>query len=91
MNIAAKISKVLYIGGIVITSCFGFAIIAGLFGMTFAKLLAGIGVVITAATPVAGVIVASIYLRRAGETKYFYYALILLMMMFLAGIWRLTN
>ncbi len=91
MNIAAKISKVLYIGGIVITSCFGIAIIARLLEMPFAGLLAGIGVAITAATPVAGVIVAAIYLRKAGETKYSYYALILLLMMFLAGIWRLTN
>ena len=91
MNIAAKISRVLNIGGMLIISCFGMAILAGLFGMRFAKILAGIGVAITAATPVAGVIVAAIYLRRAGETKYFIYALILLLMMFLAGVWRLAN
>ncbi|NLI14710.1 MAG: hypothetical protein GX409_00330 [candidate division Zixibacteria bacterium] len=90
MNIAAKISKALNIGGMVIVSCLGAAVIAQLLAWPFATTLAKIGIGITAGTPIAGVIVAAIYLRRAGETKYFCYALILLLMMFLAGMWRLV-
>lgn len=91
MNIAGKIANTLRIGGIVIVVSFSAAIIAGVLALPFASILAGIGVAVTAATPIAGVIVAAIYLYKAGETKYSAYALILLIMMLLAGIWRLSS
>jgi uncharacterized membrane protein len=91
MNISVKISKALHIGGILMAGCFVLAIIAGLLKLPYAPLLAAIGVAITAATPVVGVIVAGIYLYKDGEKKYSIYAMLLLIMMLLAGIWRLKS
>jgi hypothetical protein len=91
MNISAKISKALHIGGIVMACCFVMAIIAGMLKLSYAPILAAIGVAVTAATPVGGVIVAGIYLYKNGEKKYFIYAMLLIVMMLLAGIWRLKS
>jgi hypothetical protein len=91
MNISVKISKALHIGGIVMAGCFVLAIIAGLLKLSYAPILAAIGVAITAATPAAGVVVAGICLYKNGETKYFIYAMLLLIMMLLAGVWRLKG
>jgi hypothetical protein len=91
MNISVKISKALHIGGIVMAGCFVLAIIAGLFKFPYAHILAAIGVAVTAATPGAGVIVAGIFLYKNGEVKYSIYAMLLLIMMLLAGVWRLKS
>jgi uncharacterized membrane protein len=91
MNISVKISKALHIGGIVMAGCFVLAIIAGLLKLSYAPILAAIGVAITAATPVAGVVVAGIYLYKNGEKKYFIYTMLLLLMMLLASVWRLKS
>jgi hypothetical protein len=91
MDISAKIAKTLQIGGITMASCFGLAIISGIFKIPFAPTLAAIGVIITAATPVAGVVVAGVYLFKNRETKYFIYTVVLLIMMIIAGVWRLRN
>jgi hypothetical protein len=91
MNINVKIARTLNLGGLAIAACFILAIIAQLLKLTQAELLAVIGIAITAATPVAGVITAAIYLYKNGEIKYFIYSLILLAMMTFAGLWRLLS
>jgi uncharacterized membrane protein len=91
MNIAGKIARTLNIGGMAIAVCFIIAIIAGLLKMPQAAILAAVGIIVTAATPVAGVITAAILLYKNGETKYLAYSLILLVMMIFAGLWRLLS
>jgi hypothetical protein len=89
MRIVVKIARVLNAGGIAISICFVLAIAAKMAALSIASILARVGIAITAATPVAGIIVAGIYLYKNNETRYASYAVILLILLALAGIWRL--
>ncbi len=91
MNIGLKIARILDIGGIAIVVCFAVAIIGRFLGFNIANSLAALGIGLTAATPIAGVIVAGYMLFRQGEKKYAIYAGVLLILMALAGVWRMLS
>jgi uncharacterized membrane protein len=91
MNISHKIGNVLQAGGIIMAVCFVAAIILRTIGSAKADMIAEIGIYVTAATPVAGVVAAMILLFNNKETKHAFYAAILLMLILMAGLWRLAN
>jgi uncharacterized membrane protein len=91
LNLSAKIGAVLRIGGILMASCFMAAIIMKLAGLSLAFKFTLAGIIIAAATPVAGVIAAMISLFINKETKYAIFAVILLVFMILGCVWRLTS
>ena len=89
MIIEKKIALILNIGGIAMAALLGLAAVFDLGGFRISSTLALIGIMVAVATPVAGIITAMIVLFRSGETKYAAYATILLMMIIIAGVWRL--
>jgi hypothetical protein len=91
LKIGVKIARTLNFGGLAIAGCFILAILAKMVGLSTAEDIAVIGIILTAATPVAGVMVAGYQLYRSGEKKYALYAMILLILMAVAGLWRFLS